>query len=242
VLNKTKMAEEPIKRVKTKISSVVINTAFDVCVTREEKNIRIECDQPCLWITNGSELALSDEEGCQFTFGLSAVLGFGNWISFRGGIGNRVFVDGKEVTRDSGAAQTEKSKNAKTTCLIPLSDLSSISVTSSGTVQVDPSVLASRVSLSLTDSGTLNVKKTKNKRVFKRVTLNLVGSGDIKFSQKAEDVQVNLTGSGDVRGFVATQELSLNLTGSGDITGKRTKNAHVSKTVTGSGDIHLSKV
>ncbi len=75
-------------------------------------------------------------------------------------------------------------------------------------------VIADNLKVSLAGSGDIDID---NAVVDSKLTANVAGSGDVKVSGKANDVEAKLIGSGDISGRLTYNSISRTKSGSGDI-------------------------
>ena len=117
---------------------------------------------------------------------------------------------------------------------VPVSYLSKITLTGSGSIICDEKLEGEHLELNLTGPGDIDFKIDYNKAF-----VDLTGSGDVSLSVKTDQLNVNLTGSGDVILSGETEDLNITLTGSGDISAKKLKAKNVKVNIAGSGDVYV---
>ena len=111
-------------------------------------------------------------------------------------------------------------------------NLSQVTVTGSGRVEIADKLNAEELALQVTGSGDIFAKQTSCKGCY----LSVTGSGDISLQGNAQNALYEVTGSGDLSATeLRTKNVTAKVTGSGDI------RCHASEElkahVTGSGDI-----
>lgn len=113
-------------------------------------------------------------------------------------------------------------------------NLSQVTVTGSGTVEIADKLNAEELALQVTGSGDIFAKQTSCKGCY----LSVTGSGDISLQNLTTDaVQASVTGSGDITLQGNAQNALYEVTGSGDLSATELRTQNVTAKVTGSGDI-----
>ncbi|KAA1246925.1 head GIN domain-containing protein [Aquimarina sp. RZ0] len=108
------------------------------------------------------------------------------------------------------------SKNKKILITVPFIDITQVSLSGSGDIYTE-------------DIIKINSFKTR-----------VSGSGDIRLSIEARDIESSVSGSGDLTLKGITESLKCNVTGSGDVKAFDLKAKNVDASVTGSGDIKIT--
>lgn len=138
--------------------------------------------------------------------------------------------DGKTLTI-SMKNNTSLRNTKKIKILVPVEEISAISLNGSGRVESKNMLKTPSLNLSISGSGDINADVAAN-----ILKVQLHGSGNIKLSGNAKDAEVKTTGSGNFEGKdLIAENAEVSISGSGDSTihAKNTLNA----TILGSGSI-----
>ncbi len=123
------------------------------------------------------------------------------------------------------------SKGKKIEIIVPVKEISAVSLAGSGDIVADFTIKSSSFKTSLAGSGDIKLHVNSD-----TVEASLSGSGDIKLSGKTKNLEANLSGSGDIKAVELMAEKSkANLSGSGNIS--TTCSEFIEARVAGSGHI-----
>ena len=123
------------------------------------------------------------------------------------------------------------SKGKKIEIIVPIKEISAVSLAGSGDIVADFTIKSSSFKTSLAGSGDIKLHINSDS-----IEASLSGSGDIKLSGKTKNLEANLSGSGDIKALELMAEKSkANLSGSGNIS--TTCSEFIEARVAGSGNI-----
>ncbi len=142
-----------------------------------------------------------------------------------------------EIENNALIVKVEKGVNLKTSwnkgikITIPFEDIEKISLSGSGDIWNQDTIITDNLSIDLAGSGDIKLTvKTES------LNSNISGSGDIKVLGETNNLETKVTGSGDFHGYeLNADNTEAYVTGSGDI--KVVSNKMLKARVTGSGDI-----
>ena len=127
-----------------------------------------------------------------------------------------------------------KFNNTKITAYITAKRLSSLTMSGSGSIEVQNPVVETELSATLSGSG--NIKVTAEVKSFNAV---ISGSGNIVVSGKANEANITINGSGSVKGTALSVAVaSTTISGSGSIYVNATKK--INAVTSGSGSVYYS--
>jgi len=127
-----------------------------------------------------------------------------------------------------------KSRNSQITAYITVKRLTSLTMSGSGSIDVEGVINASELSTTLSGSGVIRASANVK-------TLNAVisGSGNLSLSGKANEAHITVGGSGNFRGTTLQAETaSTTISGSGSI--YISANRKLNAVVSGSGNVHYT--
>jgi hypothetical protein len=123
------------------------------------------------------------------------------------------------------------SKGKKIEIIVPVKDISAVSLAGSGDVIGNLTIQSSHFKASLAGSGDIKLRLETE-----TIEASLSGSGDIKLSGKSINLEASVAGSGDIEAFeLMTQNSKVNVSGSGNISTNCSE--FIEARVAGSGDI-----
>jgi hypothetical protein len=127
-----------------------------------------------------------------------------------------------------------KSKTKKITAYITAKRLTSLTMSGSGSIEVQNPVKSTELSTILSGSGSIKVPAHVNS-----LTALISGSGDVVISGTANDAKITVNGSGNFKGNAFTvEEASTKISGSGSIYVKANKK--IDAVTSGSGTVYYS--
>jgi hypothetical protein len=123
------------------------------------------------------------------------------------------------------------SKGKKIEIIVPVKDISAVSLAGSGDIVADFTIKSTNFKVSLAGSGDITLPLDSD-----TIEASLSGSGDIKLSGKTANLEASVAGSGDIEAFeLTTQNSKVNVSGSGNISTNCSE--FIEARVAGSGDI-----
>ena len=124
------------------------------------------------------------------------------------------------------------SYNSKLIITVPFEEISTVSLTGSGSIQTKDTINAEKFEINLAGSGDGNFEVNST-----NLKIALAGSGDLKVAGTAKDLEAKITGSGDLDcSKIEAENAEVAVAGSGDLKVNCIKKLTAS--VAGSGDIH----
>jgi len=194
-------------------------------------------------LTNAQERAVSNFDGVAVNGSIKAIIQIGNQESLRfEGDQDAIAELITEVrsgvltikNKSKRAEWTKKNRNSQITAYITVKRLTSLTMSGSGSIDVQGMINSTELFTTLSGSGVIRASANVK-------TLNAVisGSGNLSLSGKANDANITVGGSGNFRGTTLQAETaSTTISGSGSI--YISANRKLNAVVSGSGNVHYT--